>query len=296
MITETRTGPPLSFPLPSHPGPVHRLPFLSSCEHPMSVGFHDGTTLRLISQWNKAATIWSHHLLTELFCYYIEIVLFHPTCATNYIWYMVTIMQANYCCVASQDHKMNLYAWNLSQLHRFLHFLGIVGSTDRASSQQLQMWFSEHFSRQNLLRGLSRLLFLLQWNKYGVKKCLKNHIPFDFWDDSTLANQGAGKTIEKPLKELPWNQQVSVQKYTANVLMFCLYRFPVNPLSLLFWFKISTMPRKSSILSPDLNLFFVPSCSVDIVDHLLAVEILQLVLVLYVYIACQMNILCFCTF
>ena len=44
------------------------------------------------------------------------------------------------------------------------------------------------------------------------EKCLKNHIPFDFWDDSTLAYQGAGKTIEKPLKELPWNQQVIALK------------------------------------------------------------------------------------
>ena len=37
----------------------------------------------------------------------------------------------------------------------------------------------------------------------------ENHIPFDFGDDSTLANQGAGKTIEEPLKELPWNQQMT---------------------------------------------------------------------------------------
>ena len=36
-----------------------------------------------------------------------------------------------------------------------------------------------------------------------ARKSVKNHIPFDFWDDSILANQGAGKTIEKPLKELP---------------------------------------------------------------------------------------------
>ena len=85
----------------------------------------------------------------------------------------------------------------------------IVGSTDRGSSQQLQMWSFKHFSRQNLLRSLSRLLFLLRWNRYGAKKCLQNHIPFDFWDDSTLANQGAGKTIEKPLNKLPWNQQFS---------------------------------------------------------------------------------------
>ena len=39
------------------------------------------------------------------------------------------------------------------------------------------------------------------------EKMSENHIPFDFCDDSTLANQGVGKTIEKPLKELPWNQQ-----------------------------------------------------------------------------------------
>ena len=68
--------------------------------------------------------------------------------------------------------------------------------------------FLNIFSRQNLLRSLSRLLFLLRWNKYGTKKCLKNYFPFDFWDDSTLANQGAGKTIEKPLKELRWSQQI----------------------------------------------------------------------------------------
>ena len=55
-----------------------------------------------------------------------------------------------------------------------------VASKDRASSHQLEMWFSEHFSRQNFLRSLSCLLFLLWWNKYGAKKCLKNHIPFDF--------------------------------------------------------------------------------------------------------------------
>ena len=40
-----------------------------------------------------------------------------------------------------------------------------------------------------------------------AQKTSENHIPFDFWDYSTLANQGAGKTIEKPLKELLWNQQ-----------------------------------------------------------------------------------------
>ena len=75
--------------------------------------------------------------------------------------------------------------------------------------------FLNIFSRQNLLPSLSRLLFLLWRNKYGAKKCLKNHIPFDFWDDSTLANQRAGKTIEKPLKDLPWNQQLRSCPYKA---------------------------------------------------------------------------------
>ena len=77
--------------------------------------------------------------------------------------------------------------------------------------------FLNIFSRQNLLRSLSSLLFLLRWNKNGAKKCLKNHIHFDFWDDSTLANQGAGKTIEKPSKELPWNQQIR-QYYVQNMI------------------------------------------------------------------------------
>ena len=67
--------------------------------------------------------------------------------------------------------------------------------------------FLNIFSRQNLLRCLSRLLFLLRWNNYGAKKMSENHISFEFREDSTLANQGAGKTTEKSLKKLPWNQQ-----------------------------------------------------------------------------------------
>ena len=78
--------------------------------------------------------------------------------------------------------------------------------------------FLNIFSRQNLLCSLSSLLFLLRWNKNGAEKCLKNHIPFDFWDDSTSANQRAGKTIKKPLKEFPWNQQTgrSPRKKVCN--------------------------------------------------------------------------------
>ena len=35
-------------------------------------------------------------------------------------------------------------------------------------------------------------------------------------DDSTLANQGAGKTIEKPLKDLRWNQQNMAKPHSVE--------------------------------------------------------------------------------
>ena len=54
-----------------------------------------------------------------------------------------------------------------------------VGSTDQESSQQLRTWFSEHFSRQNLLRSLSLVLFLLQRHKYGAKNLSKKKNTFD---------------------------------------------------------------------------------------------------------------------
>ena len=86
--------------------------------------------------------------------------------------------------------------------------------------------FLNIFSRQNLLCSFSSLLFLLRWNKNGAKKCLKNHIPFDFWDDSTSANQRAGKTIKKPLKELPWNQQIGFGMYITTAI--CYYSAAVR--------------------------------------------------------------------
>ena len=52
---------------------------------PMPVGFDDVTTLRLISKWNKAGTIWFHYLSTRLFCHWTELALFNPTCATTYM-------------------------------------------------------------------------------------------------------------------------------------------------------------------------------------------------------------------
>ena len=40
-------------------------PFLSPCQHPMPVGFHDSATSRLITQRNKAGTIWCYQLSTK---------------------------------------------------------------------------------------------------------------------------------------------------------------------------------------------------------------------------------------
>ena len=60
------------------------------------------------------------------------------------------------------------------------------------------------------------------------EKCPKKHIPFDFWNDSTLANQGTLKTIEKSLKELPWNQQPTPSTTFASHKS--LDRTHVNPL------------------------------------------------------------------
>ena len=65
--------------------------------------------------------------------------------------------------------------------------------------------FLNIFSRQNLLRSLSLVLSLLHHWKYGTKNVQKTTF------DSTLVNQKPGKTIEKPFKELPWNQQNTVQ-------------------------------------------------------------------------------------
>ena len=135
---------------------------------------------------------------------------------------------------------------------------------DRESSQQLQMWFSEHFSRQNLLRSLSRLLFLLRWNKYGAKKCLKNHILFNSWVHSTLANQGAGKTIEKPLKKLPWNQQSSCESICPicksekednyNFLLHCKAMTPEFDL---FWSKLFSLIETKATFEADVIINFL---------------------------------------
>ena len=83
-----------------------------------------------------------------------------------------------------------------------------VGSMDQESSQQLQMWFSEHFFAPKLAGLFVTPIVSSTVEQIWREKMSENHIPFDFWDDWTLANQGSGKTIEKRSKELPWNQQI----------------------------------------------------------------------------------------
>ena len=71
------------------------------------------------------------------------------------------------------------------------------------------MWFSEHFFAPKLAAQFVTPIVSATVEQIWREKMSENHIPFDFSDDSTFAKQGAGKTIEKPLKELPWNQQVT---------------------------------------------------------------------------------------
>ena len=56
----------------------------------------------------------------------------------------------------------------------------VVGSIDQKSSQQLQMWFSEHFFMPKLARLFVTPIVSATVEQIWDKKCLKNHIPFDF--------------------------------------------------------------------------------------------------------------------
>ena len=130
--------------------------------------------------------------------------------------------------LVTNDALSNLYAWHVFDIRKTLcqktiEHLGVFyrfckkrGSTNRISIGLCC------FHGPSIISAASNVVFWTFFRaktccvvchaccfcyKYGAKKCLKNHIPFEFWDDSTSANQGAGKAIEKPLKELPWNQQ-----------------------------------------------------------------------------------------
>ena len=109
-----------------------------------------------------------------------------------------------------------------------------------------ELGFLNIFLRQNLLRSLSLVFFLLQRYKYGAKKCPKNHVRFDFWDDSTLANQKTGKTIENPLKELQRNQQCNntgCYMYNKNPQ---LGNWPIRNYRLIFFFLENYLQKRNS--------------------------------------------------
>ena len=85
--------------------------------------------------------------------------------------------------------------------------------------------FPNNFLRQNLLHSLSRLLSPLRWNKYGQEKRLKTtfHRLLRWFNFSQSG--GAGKTIQKPLKELPWNQQIYPNFCTWLLVVILLETF-----------------------------------------------------------------------
>ena len=96
--------------------------------------------------------------------------------------------------ISSEDQFLPL-------LFLFLSRLVLLVTRIKNHLSNFELDFLNIFSRQNLLRSLSLVLFLLQRYRYGAKKCPKNCVRFDF---SQSENR---KTIQKPLKELPWNQQ-----------------------------------------------------------------------------------------
>ena len=55
------------------------------------------------------------------------------------------------------------------------------------------MWFSEHFFAPKLAAWFVAPIVSATVEQIWREKMSENHIPFDFCDDSTLANQGAGK-------------------------------------------------------------------------------------------------------
>ena len=72
----------------------------------------------------------------------------------------------------------------------------------RIISASFELGFLNIFSRQNLLRIVSATALQIWREKMSKKPC---SIRLLRW--LTSANQKTGRTIEKPLKELLWNQQ-----------------------------------------------------------------------------------------
>ena len=74
------------------------------------------------------------------------------------------------------------------------------------------MWFSEHFFAPKLAAYYVTPIVSAVVEQIWLEKMSEKPHSIRLRDDSILTNQGAGKTIEKPLKDLPWNQQ----KYSGS--------------------------------------------------------------------------------
>ena len=111
----------------------------------------------------------------------------------NYV--ILLFSECPFCIVDGIERPDSFEGRRFSELWNWISFIDKtevrVESGQRQKTILLVPWTKNHlssfkcgfldsFSRQSLLRSLSSLLFLLRWNKYGAKKCLKNHIPFDF--------------------------------------------------------------------------------------------------------------------
>ena len=88
-------------------------------------------------------------------------------------------------------------------------FCFIVGSTDRASSQQLQMWFSENFFAPKFCRVVCHprpyLFVSATVEQIWREKMSENHIPFSFSQSGSRKNNRKafeGASIEPTIYQL----------------------------------------------------------------------------------------------
>ena len=68
---------------------------------------------------------------------------------------------------------------------------------DRESSQQLQMWFSEHFFAPKLAAQFVTPIVSATVEQIWREEMSENHISFDFWDDSNLSQSESRKNNRK---------------------------------------------------------------------------------------------------
>ena len=110
---------------------------------------------------------------------------------------------------------------NTSSFSFFSLFLFLLVPWTKNHLSSFKCGFLNIFSRQTCCVVCQGYCFYYGGTNMARKNVWKTTFHSTFWGDSTLANQGAGKTIEKPLKELPWNQQVPEPRiWEKSVLTF----------------------------------------------------------------------------